>query len=506
MNSMEEGYQKQKLKHVCKFCRKSFPCGRSLGGHMRSHMINDVSAQTDGTLITRKKLPSLIITSPPPNNGLINAEAGSSVVEKLCKECGKGGFQSWKALFDHMKSHQEMEVVDDDEEEEEEDEDSWDVSANDMKQKMVMDSQSDNENGTPNRRKRSIKKRSTRSLGINTAAANSSSFSAVSGVEEQEQEEVALCLMLLSRDVSNWGSSSSPHKDHDHDHTAAVAAESSDNNYVLSESPNRMDQEEVVKGIVVVMKSEISVSENPRKGSDGSSSSKRKRKMKECDDQIQSLEVCKDNIKFECNTCNKSFHSYQALGGHRASHKKTKGCFASIVHDHINPEQEEETDHLHHHHSHQAERIMMKSINNEIIDHSKSPTPPPALAAPAATAANRNGSVAKKKDVNRIHECPICLKVFPSGQALGGHKRSHLVATNNNNNNSTTNVQMPAEVAAEAKIPVIKDFLDLNLPAPVDEESTNNNNSNSMNVGFNQWWTGSSHKHEQTLVGLISNL
>ncbi|CAN1839790.1 Zinc finger protein ZAT4 [Linum perenne] len=501
---MEEGYQKQKLKHVCKFCRKSFPCGRSLGGHMRSHMINDVSAQTDGTLITRKKLPSLIITSPPPNNGLINAEAGSSVVEKLCKECGKGGFQSWKALFDHMKSHQEMEAVDDDDEEEEED--SWDVSANDMKQKMVMDSQSDNETGMPNRRKRSIKKRSTRSLGINTAAANSSSFSAVSGVEEQEQEEVALCLMLLSRDVSNWGSSSSPHKDHDHDHTAAVAAESSDNNYVVSESPNRLDQEEVVKGIVVVMKSEISVSENPRKGSDGSSSSKRKRKMKECDDQIQSLEVCKDNIKFECNTCNKSFHSYQALGGHRASHKKTKGCFASIVHDHINTEQEEETDHLHHHHSHQAERIMMKSINNEIIDHSKSPTPPPAPApAPAATAANRNGSVAKKKDVNRIHECPICLKVFPSGQALGGHKRSHLVATNNNNN-STTNVQMPAEVAAEAKIPVIKDFLDLNLPAPVDEESTNNSNNNSMNVGFNQWWTGSSHKHEQTLVGLISNL
>nr|XP_016476308.1 PREDICTED: uncharacterized protein LOC107797907 [Nicotiana tabacum] len=31
-------------------------------------------------------------------------------------------------------------------------------------------------------------------------------------------------------------------------------------------------------------------------------------------------------IKFECTTCNKSFHSYQALGGHRASHKRTKDC------------------------------------------------------------------------------------------------------------------------------------------------------------------------------------
>ncbi|CAN0870905.1 Zinc finger protein ZAT4 [Linum grandiflorum] len=479
---MEEDYQlqQQKLKHVCKFCRKSFPCGRSLGGHMRSHMINDVSAQTDGTLITRKKLPSLIITTnspPPPHNN--NAQ----VVEKLCKECGKTGFQSWKALFDHMKFHHsfdEKAKEEDEDEDEDDDEDSWDNSANNMKQKMVMDSsQSDNEI-MPNRRKRSIHKR--------RSAANSSSFSAVSGVEEQEQEEVALCLMLLSRDVS--------HHDHNAPIAATAAAESSDNNYVVSESPpNRLDQEaELVKGIVVVMKSEISMSENPRKGD----VVRRKRKLKECDD--QSLEVCKDNnnIKFECNTCNKSFHSYQALGGHRASHKKTKGCFAET---NINAEEEEVDEGE----EESEQMIMMKSVNNEILDN-KSPAPPPPPPPPPA-AANRNvasGSMARKRDVNRSHECPICLKVFPSGQALGGHKRSHLVATS-----TSTKVAMPAEVQpAEAKIPVIKDFLDLNLPAPVDEESTNNNNNNSsINVGFNQWWAGSSHKHEQQpLVGLISNL
>ncbi|KAA8538360.1 hypothetical protein F0562_027817 [Nyssa sinensis] len=38
----------------------------------------------------------------------------------------------------------------------------------------------------------------------------------------------------------------------------------------------------------------------------------------------------KKNI-FECTTCNKTFHSCQALRGHRASHKKIKGCFASKI-------------------------------------------------------------------------------------------------------------------------------------------------------------------------------
>ncbi|OIT02462.1 PREDICTED: zinc finger protein ZAT3-like [Nicotiana attenuata] len=33
--------------------------------------------------------------------------------------------------------------------------------------------------------------------------------------------------------------------------------------------------------------------------------------------------------RFECSSCKKVFGSHQALGGHRASHKNVKGCFAS---------------------------------------------------------------------------------------------------------------------------------------------------------------------------------
>lgn len=35
--------------------------------------------------------------------------------------------------------------------------------------------------------------------------------------------------------------------------------------------------------------------------------------------------------RYECMTCNKIFHSYQALGGHRASRTKVKGCFADVT-------------------------------------------------------------------------------------------------------------------------------------------------------------------------------
>ncbi|KAH0933139.1 hypothetical protein HID58_010256 [Brassica napus] len=73
--------------------------------------------------------------------------------------------------------------------------------------------------------------------------------------------------------------------------------------------------------------------------------------------------------RFKCETCGKVFNSYQALGGHRASHKKNKTFTA------------------------------MTSTKTE---HEKTLT-----------------------EGEKVHQCPICFRVFTSGQALGGHKRSH---------------------------------------------------------------------------------
>ncbi|GMI73564.1 hypothetical protein like AT3G60580 [Hibiscus trionum] len=70
--------------------------------------------------------------------------------------------------------------------------------------------------------------------------------------------------------------------------------------------------------------------------------------------------------KYRCETCNKVFKSYQALGGHRASHKKMKPYSPATHETELEPDK-------------------------------------------------------------KIHECPVCLRVFSSGQALGGHKRSHVI-------------------------------------------------------------------------------
>jgi len=69
---------------------------------------------------------------------------------------------------------------------------------------------------------------------------------------------------------------------------------------------------------------------------------------------------------------------------------------------------------------------------------------------------NNNGE--KKK----IYECPFCAKVFGSGQALGGHKRSHLLGSGSSTNN--TNKVGDDDYSKPSFI------LDLNLPAPIDDD------------------------------------
>lgn len=81
---------------------------------------------------------------------------------------------------------------------------------------------------------------------------------------------------------------------------------------------------------------------------------------------------------YKCSVCDKAFSSYQALGGHKASHRAK---------------------------------------------------PPAGTAAASSDESNRGSTAANYVSAlnpsGRLHECSICNKSFPTGQALGGHKRRH---------------------------------------------------------------------------------
>ncbi|CAJ1977709.1 unnamed protein product [Sphenostylis stenocarpa] len=87
---------------------------------------------------------------------------------------------------------------------------------------------------------------------------------------------------------------------------------------------------------------------------------------------------------FECKTCKRQFPSFQALGGHRASHKKP--------------------------------RLMMGESDHNQVLHGSPPKP-------------------------KTHECSICGLEFAIGQALGGHMRRHRTSSSSSNgstHNTTT--------------------------------------------------------------------
>ena len=85
---------------------------------------------------------------------------------------------------------------------------------------------------------------------------------------------------------------------------------------------------------------------------------------------------------YQCKTCERTFPSFQALGGHRASHKKPKPTTTSLL------------------------------LNEEVQIEAPSERGPFYF--------NQTRSY-----TNKIHECSICGAKFMSGQALGGHMRRH---------------------------------------------------------------------------------
>ncbi|KAL2509121.1 C2H2-type zinc finger family protein [Forsythia ovata] len=109
---------------------------------------------------------------------------------------------------------------------------------------------------------------------------------------------------------------------------------------------------------------------------------------------------------YQCKTCNRCFPSFQALGGHRASHKKS------------------------------SKTAILEENGLQVSDDH-----------------GTNLSLH-----SRIHECSICGAEFTSGQALGGHMRRHRPMPNHDQD------------SLKAKKSRNLLSLDLNLPAAPEDD------------------------------------
>ncbi|KAI3414618.1 uncharacterized protein J3R85_016029 [Psidium guajava] len=138
--------------------------------------------------------------------------------------------------------------------------------------------------------------------------------------------------------------------------------------------------------------------------------------------------------RFKCMTCNKTFPTFQALGGHRSSHNKERGIVQP-------PEASLSTG------ASGTEKKLVLSPKILVVE-------------------TNNCARSFAQEDFMTHMCEICCKKFPTGQALGGHKRCHWVGQTEGPPSSE--VVSPGDQASQSGPRALA--FDLNEPPPTDEE------------------------------------
>ncbi|BAT74766.1 hypothetical protein LR48_Vigan833s001000 [Vigna angularis] len=501
----------EERKYVCKYCSKRFPCGKSLGGHIRTHMTEersnadaDIFIKSDGVKKKRDLWCEDVVgnpiyglrENPKKTMRFVHSGArrgcGSGVAgannekEKFCKECGKG-FPSLKALCGHMASHSDKEKR------------TIKFEDSDKKLKLVMDSQSDTETCPPSHPRRSKRMR-VKTINLSNHPFPSSSPSSYSvplpngsspvSEVEQEQEEVARCLMMLSRDSSFKGRFASVTECSDNNSVVLEAKSSSPDirigvsngnyNFVSNNAYDLVDNKLLRVNDIKLKSVEFGASDNS-----GSRYFKHgpKTKMVDSDvsnDQFKWPKVGDKSSKYTATLVKKSVmeeldydgtdgtarkfdsrkrSNYDSLDNNPVggSSKKIANGFGNEVYGNSTKGWKYE--------SLEGERDY-DSFDYSIEESHENSSETESYPAPRshnskALNGKKSTSKAKKKlksKKSRDHECPICYKIFRSGQALGGHKRSHFIGGSEENT-----------LVIKQAAPVVPCLIDLNLPAPVDE-------------------------------------
>ncbi|XP_057743811.1 zinc finger protein ZAT9-like [Arachis stenosperma] len=403
-------------KHKCKLCFRNFSNGRALGGHMRSHMMN-------------LHVPPKPNESPPPSPPAIQLsfEAESSTpLSPSASSSSYFGKEDDTSLYYGLRENpkRSFRIADP--------EFSF-VAAGDTGSLIL---QEDRESETESS-KNVTKKRSKRAWKLGGGGddfnskkvklsqlgnGNNKNESASSASDATTEEDIALWLMMLSRDTGN--------------------------NWKINHKININIEEQELEEEDYDEEDEDEEEEEEDEG-----------------EESDEYEVVKNKAKsnkvrggrYKCETCNKVFRSYQALGGHRASHKKMKMDYNNhndsefmVVEDHADEN--------------------VNNNNNEVFASSA-----------LASVENGNNNNGGNNNNKKIHECPVCFRVFASGQALGGHKRTHVttVSTPTITTRAIAEVKAEAEAIAASKAAVAtasssklgrESFIDLNLPAPAEED------------------------------------
>lgn len=368
-------------KHKCKLCFKNFSNGRALGGHMRSHMLNLPIPQKIQEEEEREHHHHQL-SFEIETESASSPSSSTSPSEEDDEE---------KSLFYGLRENpkRSIRLVDP--------EFSFGVvdaaaAAAASASVVLQDRESETESSKNPTRRRSKRTRKLeqqhrqeldiiKKLKLNKSKSTIESSSwghepePVSSISDTTTEEdVAYCLMMLSRD--KWKRKEKQQQQQHHHDLIMFQQQDEDED----------EDEEAEKSMDETDESEEFKSFNNKNRSRG---------------------------KYKCETCKKVFKSYQALGGHRASHKKIKL---------YTPVQETELDQ-------ENAGALITSASPPLLD-------------------------------KKVHECPVCFRVFSSGQALGGHKRTHVTGL----------VASTSARSASASTKFGENLIDLNLPAPIDDD------------------------------------
>ncbi|CAN6232739.1 unnamed protein product [Urochloa humidicola] len=421
----------QAYKFRCKVCKKGFVCGRALGGHMRKHGVADddaLSGGGDDDAIgggggsgpcsgggDSSEAWSAPATATAKRMYALRTNPGRLKSCRVCENCGKE-FTSWKSLLDHGRCHY--------------DEEEGDLDGGNIGDAAAAgnDGEEGEEQALAGGWSKGKRTRRAKVMVVGNGGTITEEQLQVPA-PSSEEEDLANFLVTLS---SSSAAAARPHVVVEIDQQETWAASKTTN-----EQRQNHHQHQLLVPQPISMVAPAAVPPPQLK-------------LLAPPPQVVPVPAHHNAVStvprgmFECKACKKVFTSHQALGGHRASHKKVKGCFAAKLDSNNNRNDDPPPQPIV---ASSNDKVVVNAIpaavgteqNTTGVDgntvNAGTAVVVMANAAPELAAGDEvpvapsSAAAAPFKKKGKVHECSICHRVFMSGQALGGHKRCHWLTT-----------------------------------------------------------------------------